>query len=246
MPTRADLSERLLDPPIVRGRQSSGDSSLRPGRDRFPSHAFSLRDESDLLSLRGSASGDATEEKTLFGSDWRSRKDLLAQHGPQDLLHAPRLARDASKDGQVLDTGLNGIVKRKMDSKPARKMYVGKLGIDFVVHHSSAAFQRDKILKYQQTTVANRPIATAVVQHAATVFDFPGVKSDMVLALAVSWCFTILSLAWKVDRENMGASAVASLTDIGGVVSQARSLDLTRLDSPCLELTRRMTWLRTA
>ena len=101
---------------------------------------------------------------------------------------------------------------------PARMKYYGMHGVDYISHHKEAQHHRDKVIEYEQATVARSPLTIARVQAAATVFDFPGVKRDCVLSLTVSACVAMLSLLFAVDDR--AENALQALTDIGTVVSQ--------------------------
>ena len=136
-----------------------------------------------------------------------------------DMLHATVLARDKTKSAVRVVTGMreDGIVRRK-DGIPARMKYYGMHGVDYISHHKEAQHHRDKVIEYEQATVARSPLTIARVQAAATVFDFPGVKRDCVLSLTVSACVAMLSLLFAVDDR--AENALQALTDIGTVVSQ--------------------------
>ena len=141
------------------------------------------------------------------------------QQNMGDVLHATVLAHDHLKKGMRIITGMfgDGIVRRK-DGVPARMLRHGKHGIDYIAHHKQAQHHRDKVIEYEQATVAKSPLTIARDQTAATVFDFPGVKRDCVLSLTVSFCFALLSLLFAVNDD--GETALQALTDIGTVVSQ--------------------------
>ena len=136
-----------------------------------------------------------------------------------DLLHATVLANDEAKKGMKVVTGMHGDgIMRRKDGYPARMFRHGKHGIDYIAHHKEAHHHRDKVIEYEQATVAKSPLIIARVQRAATVFDFPGVKRDVVLSLGVSASFALLSLLFAVNDN--GETALQSLTNIGTVVSQ--------------------------
>ena len=137
----------------------------------------------------------------------------------RDLLHATHLSRDKYKEPEEIVTGMkgDGVVRRK-NGTPARMKCYGKHGVDYIAHHKEAHHHRDKVIEYEQATVAKSPFMVAFAQRAATVFDFPDVKQDCLLSLTVSTCIALLSLLFAVDDN--GETALQSLTDIGTVVSQ--------------------------